>query len=139
MFDLRTHVFTTLPTGETQLVRETPYTRISVAGSPPIYIREGKAYYESGEEVHNPPPEVRAILHPEPGGEQPVEYPRVKFTERVGQYGKKKSPYFEPLDGKFVRCVLCQEELLKRDAGRHLIRQHGEIWRTRNAPRHTNH
>lgn len=139
MFDLRTHVFTTLPTGETQLVRETPYTRISVAGSPPIYIRDGKAYYESGEEVQHPPPEVRAILHPEPAVEPTEEYPRVKFTEPLHKYGKKKSPYFEPMNEKFVRCVLCQEELVKRDAGRHLIRQHGEIWRIRHATRHTNH
>lgn len=58
MFDLTVdHYKQKGDTGEVVLVRQTPYLRIKCAELPPMFLRDGRCYDESGE-IHDPIPDV---------------------------------------------------------------------------------
>lgn len=148
MFDLRTHIYKTASDGTPYLAAETTYRRVSVAGYPPIYIRGGKAYYESGETV-SPVPEVFKELAPElfpseadtmPTAPERYGYD-VKTLRRYERMGftvdTKPSERFLRLDAERSQCRLCGEIVPKNKSGIHIIKNHKDISRGDNATRHT--
>lgn len=144
MFDLRTHIYKTASDGTPYLAAETTYRRVSVAGYPPIYIRNGEAYYESGEIV-SPVPEVFKEIAPElfpsetgavPTTPERYEYD-VKTLRRYERMGftvdTKPSERFLRLDAERSQCRLCGEIVPKNRSGIHILRKHKDIDRRHHA------
>lgn len=146
MFDLRTHIHKTASDGTPYLAAESPYRRVSVAGYPPVYIRDGQAYYESGEIV-SPIPEAFKDIAPElfpqetdasPPAPERYGYD-VKTLRRYERMGvtvdTKPSERFLRLDAERSQCRLCGEIVPKNKSGIHIIKKHKDISRGDHAAR----
>lgn len=140
-FDLRTHIYRVQQTGEPVLVKEQPYTRVSVDGHPPVFVRNGQAYWETGDEVTEIPEALRpALVGLVDGVTVPMsvaqavatadEPPRPTIPSQLWRIERQqRSPYFEPVDDRFSKCLLCEQTFRKKDCGRHLLQAHRELWR----------
>lgn len=144
-FDLQTHVYRVHQNGETVMIKETPYTRIRVAGLPPVFVRNGKAYWETGEELTTIPDELRQALDDvmpakvEPPTEQVTGDPEIPvLPSQLWRYGHKRSKHFTPIDEKFSKCNLCEKTFRKKECGKHLMKDHKELWRRNGTNRSSN-
>lgn len=133
MFDLRTHIHKTASDGTPYLVTERPYRRVSVAGYPPVFVRDGKVYYENGDVVGSLPDVYREVLpelFPTNTPREPIDkyelraqdlrrYMRQRITVNT-----KPSERFLHLDNNMRKCKECGEIVHKNQSGIHVLKNH---------------
>lgn len=65
MLELNVHQFKPTKLGTRQLLKAVPYRRFSEQGQPQIFVQNGKAMYEGGEELKEFPGWFKMVLEKE--------------------------------------------------------------------------